>query len=230
MALPRSVLPGIPRGLRRQPRRAVHEGRHPEALPRLLRRHRPADRSRDRQERSLREEGEEPARLLHGHRPRGRRPRPRQHRPERILDGHDAPRTGPLGLFQPRTSRRRCRTCSARSRTSSPPRASRCSSSGSRKSRAWLEKMGVKVENGEGVRDRRREGAAEPAAHLQPLVPGHAPLREGDVREPGAGPQQAVVGPGREVPAGEAARRIATPRTTPARSTSAAPRSTTTTT
>ena len=70
----------------------------------------------------------------------------------------------------------------------------------------------------------------EPAADLLALVPGDAALREGDVREPRPGPEQALVGPGREVPAGAAARRAATPRTTPARSTSSAPRSTTTTT
>ena len=73
------------------------------------------------------------------------------------------------------------------------------------KSRPWLEKMGVKLENPAGVRASRGEGPAQPTADLQPLVPGHAAVREGDVREPRAGPQQAVVGPRREVPAGEAA-------------------------
>ncbi len=47
------------------------------------------------------------------------------------------------------------------------------------KSRAWLEKMGVKVENAKAFDERRREGAAEPTAHLQPVVPGDAALREG---------------------------------------------------
>ena len=74
------------------------------------------------------------------------------------------------------------------------------------------------------------EDAAQPAADLLALVPGDAAVREGDVREPGPGPEQAVVGPGREVPAGSSGPTAATPRTTPARSTSSAPRSTTTTT
>ena len=71
-----------------------------QALPRLLRRHRPADRRRDRPQRPLREEGQEPARLLHRHRPRGRRPRAGQHRAQRILDGHDAARARPRRLQQ----------------------------------------------------------------------------------------------------------------------------------
>ena len=88
-------------------------------------------------------------------------------------------------------------------------------------------------EGGQGRRPstrRPREGAAESTADLLALVPGDAALREGDVREPRAGSEQAVVGSGREVPGAEAAPRAATPRTTPARSTSSARRSTTTTT
>ena len=75
-------------------------------------------------------------------------------------------------------------------------------SSGSRKTPAWLEKMGVKVDDPKAFDDDRGEDAAQPAADLLALVPGDAAVREGDVREPGPGPQQALVGPGREVPAG----------------------------
>ena len=45
VALPRPVLPGVAGRLRRQPRRPVPEGRHPETVQGLLRRHRPADRA-----------------------------------------------------------------------------------------------------------------------------------------------------------------------------------------
>ncbi len=82
----------------------------------------------------------------------------------------------------------------------------------------------------QGLRRGGEQDDALPAADLLALVPGDAALREGHVRESGAGPEQAVVGPGGEVPGPEAAARTATPRTTPARSTSSAPRSTTTTT
>ena len=94
----------------------------------------------------------------------------------------------------------------------------------------FLEKMGVQGRGRQGVRRDRRQDAALSAADLLALVPGDAAFREGHVRESGPGPEQAVVGPGGEVPAGEAARRAATRRTTPARSTSSARRSTTTTT
>ena len=100
LALPRPVLPGIAGDLRGRPRRGLRQGRHPQAVPRFLRRHRPADRRRDRPQRPVREAGQEPARLLHRHRPRRRRARAGQHRAQRVLDGHDAARAGPFGLQQ----------------------------------------------------------------------------------------------------------------------------------
>ena len=80
------------------------------------------------------------------------------------------------------------------------------------------------------VPGRGEEDAAQPTADLLPLVPGDVPLREGAVRQPGPGPQQAVVGPGGEVPGGEAARRPQRAGLRQPRSTSSSPRSITTTT
>ena len=74
--------------------------RHPQAVPRVLRGHRAAGRRRARAQRPLREAGQEPARLLHRHRPPGRRPRAGQHRAGQAVAGHDAARAGPLALFE----------------------------------------------------------------------------------------------------------------------------------
>ena len=80
VALPRSVLPGNARGVRPGPRR-LYAKLDPVKLCRdVLRGHRPAGRRRARAQRSLRAQGEEPARLLHRHRSRGRRPRAGEHR------------------------------------------------------------------------------------------------------------------------------------------------------
>ena len=74
------------------------------------------------------------------------------------------------------------------------------------KSADWLREDGREGRRPEGFDETGAEDAAEPAADLLALVPGDAAVREGDVREPGPGPEQALVGPGREVPDGEAAR------------------------
>ena len=73
------------------------------------------------------------------------------------------------------------------------------------KRRAWLEKMGVKVDDPKSFDETAAKMHALPAADLLALVPGHAALREEHVRKPGPGPQQAVVGHGRAVPAFAAA-------------------------
>ncbi len=123
LALPGSVLPGSAGHFGRQPRQGLCQRRHPGHLPQVLRRHRPADRRRDRAQRPVRAARQEPARLLHRHRPRGRRARAGQHRAQRILDGHDAARAGPLGLQQQEHSPHACPTCCAPTPTSSAPRA-----------------------------------------------------------------------------------------------------------
>ena len=64
-------------------------------LPRVLRRHRAADRRRAEAERSVREAGQVPARLLDRHRPRGRRPHLGEHRARPRVAGHDVARVGP---------------------------------------------------------------------------------------------------------------------------------------
>ena len=58
----------------------------------------------------------------------------------------------------------------------------------------------MKVDDPKAFDETGAEDAAQPAADLLALVPGDAAVREGDVREPGPGPEQALVGPGREVP------------------------------
>ena len=75
-------------------------------------------------QRPLRTRRQEPARVLHPHRPRGRRAGALQRRAERALGRHDAPRVRPRGL-RPRARSRRFRGSSASRRTRSPPRASR---------------------------------------------------------------------------------------------------------
>ena len=91
VALPRSVLPGAARHLRRL-RCGLPPDRHLKIVPRILRGHRPADRRRAGPQRPLRKTGQEPARLLHRYRPRGRRPRAGQHRAGQRMAGDDAPR------------------------------------------------------------------------------------------------------------------------------------------
>ena len=89
-----------------------------------------------------------------------------------------------------------------------------------------------------GSRSGSREGscrghpraAAPRAVDLRPLDAGHAPLREGAVREPGPGPEQAVVGRRRAVPVAPASGRRATSPTGRPSRTSPSRRSTTTTT
>ena len=83
----------------------------------------------------------------------------------------------------------------------------------------WLEKMGVTCPTRKAFDETGAEDAPQPAADLLALVPGDAAIREGDVREPGPGSEQAVVGPGREVPALKRPTAATSP-TTPARSTS----------
>ena len=51
-------------------RRGLRAAGHPQAVPRVLRRHRAADRRRAARAATVREAGQEPARLLHRHRPR----------------------------------------------------------------------------------------------------------------------------------------------------------------
>ena len=64
---------------------------------------------------------------------------------------------------------------------------------------AWLEKMGVTVDDPQAFDETGAKMLRIPAADLLALVPGDAALREGHVREPGPGSEQAVVGPGGEV-------------------------------
>ena len=94
----------------------------------------------------------------------------------------------------------------------------------------WLQAMGVAVPDPQQFDGDRRPDAAEPAADLLALVPGDVPFREGDVRRPRARPQPAVVGPGREVPGAAAARGPQRAGLRQPRSTSSAPRPITTTT
>ncbi len=96
------------------------------------------------------------------------------------------------------------------------------------KQRAWLEKMGVKVDDPKSFDETASKILRAPAAHLLALVPGDAALREEHVRESRPGSQQAMVGHGREAISCCCGRRDAAPRTTAARSTSSAPRSITT--
>ena len=98
------------------------------------------------------------------------------------------------------------------------------------KSADWLKAFGVEVREPRRLQRRRRADAPRPAADLLPLVPGHVPLREGAVPRPVAGPEQAVVGPGRKVSAAASGPKAAAAPTTPAKSTSSRPRPTTTTT
>ncbi len=55
------------------------------------------------------------------------------------------------------------------------------------KQRGWLEKMGVPMADPAGFADAGARTLRAPAPHLLALVPGDAPLREGDVRGPGPG-------------------------------------------
>ena len=71
---------------------------------------------------------------------------------------------------------------------------------------AWMQKMLDLSER----RDRQdqagqRSVPAIPADSLRPLGPGHVPLREGPVRQPRAGLEQSLVGPGRELSTPQAA-------------------------
>ena len=75
-----------------------------------------------RAQRSLRPRREEPARVLHRHRPRRRRPRAVQRRAQRALDGDDAPRVRPRDL--------RPRVASGRSPGSSAARRTRLTTEG----------------------------------------------------------------------------------------------------
>ena len=75
--------------------------------------------------------GQEPARVLHRHRPRGRRAGALQQHAERALDRDDAPRVRPRGLRHAALDRDAPVARSAAPRTRSPPRASRCSSAAS---------------------------------------------------------------------------------------------------
>ena len=88
-----------------------------EALTRAhLRRPRSRRAAGARAQRPLRARRQEPARVLHRHRPRGRRARAVQRRAERALDGHDAPRVRPRDL-RPRDRPRRSPGCCAARRT-----------------------------------------------------------------------------------------------------------------
>ena len=71
LALPGSLFSRSSRHFRRRFRFGVRQGRHSQALPRFLRRHRPADRRRDHAQRPLRKARQEPTCLLHRHRPCG---------------------------------------------------------------------------------------------------------------------------------------------------------------
>ena len=59
--------------------------------------------------------------------------------------------------------------------------------------------MGVTVADPQAFDAAGRPCCAQPAADLLALVPGDAALREGTVRQSRPGPEQALVGPGREV-------------------------------
>ena len=151
-----------------------------EDLPRVLRGHRAADRRRARTQRPLREAGQEPARLLHRHRPRGRRPRAGQHR-ARTTTGwarcctswatrSTAARTFPGELPYVLRTRRPHPLTTEGVAMMFERLAER---------RGWLEAMGVQRRRPGGVRRGRPTDAAQSAADLLALVPGDAPLREG---------------------------------------------------
>ena len=151
--------------------------------------------------------------------------------PNEYWMGDDAPRAGPLGLFSSKNIPRSAPLRPA-GRGAHPDHRRRRHDVRAVLARTptGCRRWASRLDDPEGVRRDRREDAPRPAADLLALVPGHAPVREGPVRRPRPGSQRALVGPRREVPGGQAAPRAATRPITPARSTSSAPRATTTTT
>ena len=70
----------------------------------------------------------------------------------------------------------------------------------------WLAAMGVERAGRGEVRRRVAQADPQQALDLLPLVPGGVPLRDGPVRQSGAGLEPRLVGPRGEVPGSEAAR------------------------
>ena len=120
----------IPPRPARSPSTTSSTSRHRSAHRADLRRPRTRPAAGARGERPVRARRQEPARVLHRHRPRGRRPRAVQHRAERAVDGDDAPRVRSRDL-RPRMRPHPSLVACARRATRSPPRASPCSSDGS---------------------------------------------------------------------------------------------------
>ena len=73
-------------------------------------------------QRPVREAGQEPARLLHRHRPPGRRPRAGEHRARPGVAGHHAARAGPRRVLEERAAAA-CPTCCGPTPIRSAPRA-----------------------------------------------------------------------------------------------------------
>ena len=153
------------------------------------------------QEQPVREEGQEPACLLHRHRPRGRRARAGQHRAQPPVGLDDVPRAGPRGLQHDGQQHPEEPALSAAERGAHPDHGRRGDDV-----RAIGQPGGVPGQDGragqgrQGVRCGGIAGAALSAPDLLALVPGDAAFREGDVRGSRAGSGRTVVEAGGEVP------------------------------
>ncbi len=132
LALRRPVLPGAAGRGCHLDRPLLHRRRPRSAHRPHLRRPRPRRALGARPQRPLRPRRQEPARVLHRHRPLRRRARAVQRRAQRALDGHDAPRVRPRDL-RPRVrpqpavarARRRARAHHRRHRHAHGPTAAR---------------------------------------------------------------------------------------------------------
>ena len=111
----------------------------------------------------------------------GRRPRAGEHRAQRILDGHDAPRARAFGLQQQEHPGKRSLRLRREAHILTTEGVAMMFERFS-KDADWLAKMGVQGRRPGGIRRDRAQDAPQPAADLLALVPGDAPVREGDVR------------------------------------------------